>query len=95
MPDHDLEGWWLTPPPPEQRTFHPGCLVVVAVCVIIWLAAILGAVQLYKRSPLDPVTITPPAETTRPPLPKQPTPLTISTPGVGTAPTVAPEDLDR
>jgi hypothetical protein len=95
MTPDELEWWLEQPPPPEQRTFHPGCLVVVAVCVIIWLAAILGAVQLYKRSPLDPVITTPPAETTHPPLPTHPTPLTISTPGVGTAPTVAPEDLDR
>ena len=79
MPDHDLEGWWLTPPPPEQRTFHPGCLVVVAVCVIIWLAAILGAVQLYKRSPLDPVITTPPSTST----------------GSSSTTVIAPEDLDR
>lgn len=75
----ELEWWVKQPPPFKQRIFHPGCLIIVVVCVIIWLAAILGAVQLYKRSPLDPVIVTPPSTST----------------GSSSTTVIAPEDLDR
>lgn len=63
------EAWerWLArefAPDDDHRTFHPGCLIIIAVCVIIWIAAILGAVQLYRRS-LTPDPILPPPTVTR------------------------------
>jgi len=75
---------------PEHRTFGAGCLIVIGVCVIIWLAAIIGAVQLYRHTPLDPITVTPPPAATHPPSPTTTPPhLEVTTPAA------APEDLDR
>jgi hypothetical protein len=34
---------------PEHRTFHPGCLLVIGVCVLLWLLVVVGAVTLYQR----------------------------------------------
>jgi hypothetical protein len=33
----------------EDRTFHPGCLLVIGVCVLLWLLVVVGAVTLYPR----------------------------------------------
>jgi hypothetical protein len=33
----------------DERTFHPGCLLVIGVCVLLWLLVVVGAVTLYQR----------------------------------------------
>ena len=33
----------------DERTFHPGCLLVIGVCVLLWLLVVAGAVTLYPR----------------------------------------------
>jgi len=41
--------WFAEQQPPEHRTFHPGCLLVIVVCVLVWLLVVVGAVTLYPR----------------------------------------------
>lgn len=73
-----------------HRTFHPGCLIVIAVCILIWVAAILGAIRL--TAPPTPTRVTlelpPPPATTGAPFPY----LTRTVDGTPTV--VVPEDLD-
>lgn len=50
----DFDDWacWLTKQEEweewqqEERTFHPGCLLVVVVCVLLWVLVVVGAVAL-------------------------------------------------
>jgi hypothetical protein len=43
--DADDDWPWCTERP-EHRTFHPGCLLVLLVCVLVWLLVMAGAVTL-------------------------------------------------
>jgi hypothetical protein len=44
------DDWpWCTERTEDDRTFHPGCLLVVVVCVLVWLLVVVGAVTLYPR----------------------------------------------
>jgi hypothetical protein len=57
MVTDDFDDWacWLTEQEEweewqqEDRTFHPGCLLVVVVCVLLWVLVVVGAVTLYPR----------------------------------------------
>lgn len=72
----------------DARTFHPGCLIVIAVCVLIWIAAILGAIRL--TAPPTPTRL----ELQLPPAATKPTPFPYLTRTVDGTPTVVmPEDL--
>ena len=45
----DAWAYWFAEqaPPDDDPTLHPGCLLVVGVCVLLWLLIIVGAVALY------------------------------------------------
>jgi hypothetical protein len=57
MVTDDFDDWacWLTEQEEweewqqEDRTFHPGCLLVIGVCVLLWLLVVVLAVTLYPR----------------------------------------------
>jgi hypothetical protein len=57
MVTDDFDDWacWLTEQEEweewqqEERAFHPGCLLVVVVCVLLWVLVVVGAVTLYQR----------------------------------------------
>lgn len=91
MNDEEWETWLAAELMPREpmRTFAPGCLVIIAVCALIWLAAILGVVQLYTRTPTRVDLQLPPPPTTGAPYPQAT--RTID----GTPTVVMPEDLDR